>query len=503
MSGEATHSSPASPLVSVGLPVYNRPGLLRRALKSLTQQSYTNLEIIVSDDCSPGEETQNVIRAFMEKESRIRYYRQEKNIGAYINHRFVVEKAKGEYFFWASEDDEWHKEFVKIGIKTLLENPLCDAWCCTMNNIDSFGRVIREYPGFSRFSSTPNKVKDIVKYLFEPEIMGKSNIIHGIFRRDALDKTIQEYYFPDVWGSDYCFNLAFLTRFNLIGTDQVLHYKRVIFASECKEHVTPTLIDNPNRHIFPFKESLTYIRENDRAVRNTPYRILVAFIMILRLPLAIRNEYYDTIKYVLNRFFSRITHNRITRKIKRMVSPISRFSFYDISWRRKYSYKVDPKSIDVRWSNVDTCGIIKIPINILLAPIVTPSGNRLFTIEETPHYPWIKSLVEGNEMMHLREKYREYLATYYPEEDTVAGLEQVVALVSSFKSGESHPSLITIVAHLPVHYKGSDYVVIFDGVHRSAVAKAMGHEFIQCRLVSNRIHRHDFIRSLNSSLKSN
>lgn len=481
-------SNAEQPLVSVGLPVYDRPRLLYRALECLTKQTYLNLEIIISDDCSPGEETRKVVQEFIEKNARIQYYCQQNNLGPVLNHKFVFEKATGEYFFWASEDDEWHEEFVEIGVQTLLANSQYDAWCCTMNNIDGFGRVSREYPGFSRFTSTRNKALDIVKYLFEPEVMGKANIFHSIFRRGALEKTIQEYFFGEVWGSDYCFNLAFLARFNLIGTDQVLHYKRVESSSDNEVQVHPVLVENSSRHIFPLNESLRYLCENYRAARTTPYRGLVVFVMLLRLPIAIRNEYVSI--QALKGFFRRIVCNRITRKVRRTALLIVGFSLHDLSWRRQFGYKRDPKIIDVRWGMVDTYGVIQVPLNIIRASIVTPTGNRLFTIEETPHYPWIKALIEGHDDRYARAKYREYTETYWPEEIAEDVLATVVNLVESFRA--HHDTPITIVTLPPALIGDSDiYVQIYDGVHRTAIAKALGHEFVRCRLVSSRINSHD------------
>lgn len=111
-----TNSNQNTPLVSVGLPVYNRPELLYQALEAITTQSYKNLEIIISDDCSPGNGTRDVLNEFMAVDPRIKYIRQEKNLGPPANHRFVLEQATGEYFFWAAEDDILNEKFVQIGI---------------------------------------------------------------------------------------------------------------------------------------------------------------------------------------------------------------------------------------------------------------------------------------------------------------------------------------------------------------------------------------------------
>jgi len=109
------------PLVSIGMPVYNRPDGLRRSLTCLTNQTYKNIEIIVSDNCSPGEDVKNVIGEFMQHDNRITYCRQEVSLGVDGNFKFVLEKATGEFFMWAADDDEWSEEFIEQCLKVLLQ----------------------------------------------------------------------------------------------------------------------------------------------------------------------------------------------------------------------------------------------------------------------------------------------------------------------------------------------------------------------------------------------
>jgi glycosyltransferase involved in cell wall biosynthesis len=102
------------PLVSVGIPTYSRPEGLRRTLRLITAQTCENLEIIVSDNSSPNEDTETLVREFMRGDGRIEYYRQATNIGTHANFQFVLSKATGEYFMWAADDDEWQPEFVQV-----------------------------------------------------------------------------------------------------------------------------------------------------------------------------------------------------------------------------------------------------------------------------------------------------------------------------------------------------------------------------------------------------
>lgn len=105
-----------NPLVSIGLPTYNRPQGLKNALDSLTNQQYRDIEIIVSVNPSPNEginkEIHDILEQFCEKDSRIRRYYQTTNIGGTANFKFVFNIAVGKYFMYACDDDGWEKEFI-------------------------------------------------------------------------------------------------------------------------------------------------------------------------------------------------------------------------------------------------------------------------------------------------------------------------------------------------------------------------------------------------------
>jgi glycosyltransferase involved in cell wall biosynthesis len=103
------------PLVTIGIPTYNRAnGFLRVALQCAVEQSYPNLEIIVSDNCST-DGTCDLVRAF--KDRRIKYFRHEINIGASNNFNFCLEKAEGQYFLLLHDDDMIDIDFIEICMK--------------------------------------------------------------------------------------------------------------------------------------------------------------------------------------------------------------------------------------------------------------------------------------------------------------------------------------------------------------------------------------------------
>jgi len=103
------------PLITIGIPTYNRAdGFLGEAITSALRQTYSNVEIIVSDNCST-DNTEDVVKSF--NETSIRYYRQPVNLGPQKNFNFCVEKARGDYFQLLQDDDLIDDDFIETCIK--------------------------------------------------------------------------------------------------------------------------------------------------------------------------------------------------------------------------------------------------------------------------------------------------------------------------------------------------------------------------------------------------
>ncbi len=92
------------PSVSIGMPVYNGEKYIREALDSLLAQTFEDFELIISDNCST-DGTSIVCKEYASRDSRIRYIRQDTNIGANANFEFVLGQASGDFFMWEACDD--------------------------------------------------------------------------------------------------------------------------------------------------------------------------------------------------------------------------------------------------------------------------------------------------------------------------------------------------------------------------------------------------------------
>ena len=112
----------SQPLVSVALPVYNGENYIRQALDSILAQTYHPLELILSDNGST-DATPSICREYAARDSRIRYYGEEKNRGATWNFNRVIDMARGEFFRWASHDDVCAPELLERCLAVMLARP--------------------------------------------------------------------------------------------------------------------------------------------------------------------------------------------------------------------------------------------------------------------------------------------------------------------------------------------------------------------------------------------
>lgn len=92
------------PLLSVGIPVYNSEHCIGAAIESLQAQTYTNLELVISDNCST-DRTGEICLSYAASDDRIRYHRNTVDIGKEPNFLRVLQLATGDYFMWNCADD--------------------------------------------------------------------------------------------------------------------------------------------------------------------------------------------------------------------------------------------------------------------------------------------------------------------------------------------------------------------------------------------------------------
>ena len=146
-------SNPDLPLVSIGIPTYNRADRnLRNVIERALGQTYRNVEVIVSDNCS-SDSTPELVESI--RDPRLRYIRQETNIGPNNNFNFCLSQAKGTYFLLFHDDDMIDEDFVEACIASLKPGQEVGVIFTGARIIDEYDNVVEEYRnGASGLSSS-------------------------------------------------------------------------------------------------------------------------------------------------------------------------------------------------------------------------------------------------------------------------------------------------------------------------------------------------------------
>lgn len=118
------------PLVSVLIPTYNRPDLLKHAVQSAVLQSCSDVEILVQDDGS-DRSPEEVVSGF--NDPRISFRRNDTNLGMALNWKALALRARGKYVAFLSDDDVWERDYLSTLVAKLEEAPdrviaFCDHW---------------------------------------------------------------------------------------------------------------------------------------------------------------------------------------------------------------------------------------------------------------------------------------------------------------------------------------------------------------------------------------
>jgi glycosyltransferase involved in cell wall biosynthesis len=105
-------------VLSIGLPVHNGEKFIRKAIESILSQTFTDFELIISNNAST-DLTEQICNEYKEKDNRIKYFYQKQYFDWVGNYNFVLDKAKGKYFVWLSADDFWESTFLEKNINIL------------------------------------------------------------------------------------------------------------------------------------------------------------------------------------------------------------------------------------------------------------------------------------------------------------------------------------------------------------------------------------------------
>jgi len=207
------------------MPVYNAEKYIREAIDSLLAQTYTEFELIISDNYST-DGTEAICRKYLSLDPRVRYIRQHQNQGAPANFDFVLNHAVGEYFMWAASDDVWDVRWISA-LLSAIKDTNSQAAFGKIQCIDENSELFDHYANDSTFNYRGPPLLRQIKYFMEFEGAGKANPIYGLWRTEALRSIkLESYRF------DYLVVFDLLKHSNITGSLDAIIYKRFHLQSE-------------------------------------------------------------------------------------------------------------------------------------------------------------------------------------------------------------------------------------------------------------------------------
>lgn len=169
-----------TPLISIILPVYNAEKYIERALKSLVNQSYKNIEILCIDDGSK-DNSYNIIKEF--KDERIKLFKQE-NSGPAKARNVGLSNSKGEYIMFCDADDWYEPNMCELMLETLI-NQNVDFVVCGCNVVNTYNTSVRHKWELKYYEVKFRGYCNIGIYEF---LMLNSMLWNKIFKKKIIDK---------------------------------------------------------------------------------------------------------------------------------------------------------------------------------------------------------------------------------------------------------------------------------------------------------------------------
>lgn len=201
------------------MPVYNGEEFIRQAIQSILDQSFRDIELIISDNAS-NDATAEICRQISAADSRVRYYANSVNIGVTGNYNKAFGYARGEYFKWASGNDYCAKGLIERCVAVLDQSP--DTVLCypktRMFDIDMAEAVdyednldLQQEDPVSRFELLIDRVQ-------------LNNVMNGVIRSDALKRTRPIKAF---WSSDFPLLAELVLQGKFVEIPDRLFYRRI------------------------------------------------------------------------------------------------------------------------------------------------------------------------------------------------------------------------------------------------------------------------------------
>ncbi len=170
------------PAVSIGLPVYNGERYLDATIRSILGQSFRDIELIIGDNAST-DATAEICARHAAADPRVRYHRNERNLGAGPNYDACFHRARGRYFKWAAHDDLLAPGYLAQAVAALERAPAAVLCTVGITEIGPEDEVLRAYANHFPGVDSPDPARRLGAVIHTRH---QCEDFFGLFRREAL-----------------------------------------------------------------------------------------------------------------------------------------------------------------------------------------------------------------------------------------------------------------------------------------------------------------------------
>lgn len=283
-----------NPRLSIGIPVFNGADFLPETLDSLRAQSFSDFEILISDNAST-DQTEEICRDYVQLDSRIHYSRNAENIGLSQNCNRLPPLARGSLFKWAMADDPYEVDFLEVCVGALDKHPDSIMACTQAQFIDGDGKEIAvTAPSFNLpFDSAFDRVHAVFCY------RSWVNSILGVIRLEPLLETPL---LPHYSGGDYVLLAQLALRGKIIESPQRLlrrrlHSRASSQVADDAKRVDKMFTGKKDRRLYP---EWSRLRDDLRTSQSAQFslldrlRLLVALVGRVR---RLRQRFLDELRW--------------------------------------------------------------------------------------------------------------------------------------------------------------------------------------------------------------
>jgi glycosyltransferase involved in cell wall biosynthesis len=244
-------------LVSICIPTYNGEEFIEETLKSIIGQTYKNIEIIIGDNAST-DDTCEIVEKYQKKDSRIKYYKNEINLGLFGNCNKLISMSKGEYVAIYHSDDVYDLKIIEKEVDVLDGNNDLLGVFTLYERINEYGEILKntEYPIISNKEVTEVFLDEYINIILEkggscfccPTSMIRRHVYEKLNGYDGSLKYVGD---QDMWG-----------RILLNGSMGILNEKLISYRIHSDQLSTKYLDTQRKGMALPLKHIKSFITNN-------------------------------------------------------------------------------------------------------------------------------------------------------------------------------------------------------------------------------------------------